>query len=75
MADNQNSMLMLLTHGQAIGAAVARSQELIRGLLDDIAAASKTLRRLTSGHRAASRRGISNHAGPAPGARPHGRAH
>ncbi|MCP2319996.1 virulence factor Mce family protein [Nocardia amikacinitolerans] len=43
VADNQNSVLLLLTRGQAIGDAVARRQQLVRQLLDDIAAASKAL--------------------------------
>ncbi|WP_280235784.1 MCE family protein [Nocardia cyriacigeorgica] len=46
VADNQNSVLMLLTHGQAIGDAVVRRQELIRGLLDDIAAVSAILQNM-----------------------------
>ncbi|MEU2258217.1 MCE family protein [Nocardia xishanensis] len=43
VADNQNSVLLLLTRGEAIGDAVARRQQLMRQLLDDIAAASKAL--------------------------------
>ncbi|WP_063005791.1 MlaD family protein [Nocardia salmonicida] len=43
ISDNQNSVLVLLTNGQAIGDSVVRRRDLIRELLDNIAAASKIL--------------------------------
>lgn len=46
IADNQNSVLVLLTRGQAIGDAVAQRSELLRTLLDNVAAASRILRDL-----------------------------
>lgn len=44
VADNQNSVLMLLTRGEAIGSAVALRQDLLRKLLDNVAALSGLLR-------------------------------
>ncbi|MEU4314036.1 MCE family protein [Nocardia sp. NPDC024068] len=44
VADNQNSVLMLLTRGEAIGNAVAMRQDLLRRLLDNVAALSGLLR-------------------------------
>lgn len=44
VADNQNSVLMLLTRGEAIGNAVALRQDLLRRLLDNVAALSALLR-------------------------------
>lgn len=44
VADNQNSVLMLLTRGEAIGNAVALRQDLLRRLLDNVAALSGLLR-------------------------------
>ncbi|WP_280274659.1 MlaD family protein [Nocardia wallacei] len=43
VADNQNSVLMLLTRGEAIGTAVQKRQELLRQLLDNVAGLSKLL--------------------------------
>ncbi|MBF6169921.1 MlaD family protein [Nocardia blacklockiae] len=43
VSDNQNSVLMLLTRGEAIGTAVQKRQELLRQLLDNVAALSKLL--------------------------------
>ncbi|MEU4650974.1 MlaD family protein [Nocardia fluminea] len=43
IADNQNSVLLLLTRGQAIGDAATRRRDLIRELFDNVAAASKIL--------------------------------
>ncbi|WP_024802092.1 MlaD family protein [Nocardia sp. BMG51109] len=43
VSDNQNSVLMLLTRGEAIGDAVQKRQELLRQLLDNVAALSKLL--------------------------------
>ncbi|MFC9659462.1 MlaD family protein [Nocardia sp. NPDC127606] len=43
ISDNQNSVLVLLTRGEAIGDAVVKRRDLIRELLDNIAAASKIL--------------------------------
>lgn len=42
-SDNQNSVLLLLTQGQAIGTAVQKRQDLLRSLLDNVASLSKTL--------------------------------
>ncbi|MFF0546339.1 MlaD family protein [Nocardia thailandica] len=42
--DNRNGILLLITRGQAVGDAVAQRQTLLRGLLDDIATVSKSLR-------------------------------
>ncbi|MFF2554544.1 MCE family protein [Nocardia sp. NPDC058058] len=42
-SDNQNSVLLLLTQGQAIGTAVQQRQDLLRKLLDNVASLSKTL--------------------------------
>ncbi|WP_280438523.1 MCE family protein [Nocardia carnea] len=44
VADNQNSVLMLLTRGEAIGHAVALRQDMLRRLLDNVAALSSLLR-------------------------------
>lgn len=44
VADNQNSVLMLLTRGEAIGNAVALRQDMLRRLLDNVAALSQLLR-------------------------------
>ncbi|MBF6352747.1 MULTISPECIES: MCE family protein [Nocardia] len=44
VADNQNSVLMLLTRGEAIGNAVALRQDMLRRLLDNVAALSSLLR-------------------------------
>lgn len=44
VADNQNSVLMVLTRGEAIGNAVALRQDLLRRLLDNVAALSGLLR-------------------------------
>ncbi|MFI5714306.1 MCE family protein [Nocardia sp. NPDC051750] len=44
VADNQNSVLMLLTRGEAIGNAVAARQDMLRRLLDNVAALSALLR-------------------------------
>ncbi|MFJ2664203.1 MlaD family protein [Nocardia fluminea] len=46
ISDNQNSVLVLLTNGQAIGDAVMRRRDLIRELLDNIAEASKILQNM-----------------------------
>ncbi|MBB5915156.1 virulence factor Mce-like protein [Nocardia transvalensis] len=43
VADNQNSVLLLLTRGEAIGTAVQKRQDLLRQLLDNVAALSKLL--------------------------------
>ncbi|RDI51869.1 MCE family protein [Nocardia mexicana] len=43
VSDNQNSVLMLLTRGEAIGTAVQQRQELLRQLLDNVAGLSKLL--------------------------------
>ncbi|MQY19194.1 MCE family protein [Nocardia macrotermitis] len=40
-SDNQNSVLMLLTRGEAIGTAVQKRQALLKKLLDNVAALSK----------------------------------
>ncbi|TLF75380.1 MCE family protein [Nocardia cyriacigeorgica] len=45
-ADNQNSVLLLLTRGEAIGNAVALRQTLLRQLLDNVAALSALLREM-----------------------------
>lgn len=45
-SDNQNSVLMLLTRGQAIGDAVQQRQTLLRQLLDNVAALSKLLQQM-----------------------------
>ncbi|WP_280451984.1 MCE family protein [Nocardia cyriacigeorgica] len=45
-ADNQNSVLLLLTRGEAIGNAVALRQNLLRQLLDNVAALSALLREM-----------------------------
>src|SRR5690606_5094058 len=45
-ADNQNSVLLLLTRGEAIGNAVALRQNLLRQLLDNVAALSGVRREL-----------------------------
>jgi len=45
-ADNQNSVLLLLTRGEAIGNAVALRQNLLRQLLDNVAALSGLLREM-----------------------------
>ncbi len=42
-ADNRSSVLVLLTRGEAIGAAVQQRQAALRGLLDNVAALSKLL--------------------------------
>jgi len=44
VADNQNSVLMLLTRGEAIGDAIAKRQDMLRKLLDNVAALSQLLR-------------------------------
>ncbi|AHH16319.1 MCE family protein MceC [Nocardia nova SH22a] len=44
--DNRNGVLLLLTRGQAIGSAVAQRENLVRGLLDNIATVSKYLQQL-----------------------------
>lgn len=44
VSDNQNSVLMLLTRGEAIGNAVALRQDMLRRLLDNVAALSGLLR-------------------------------
>ena len=44
VADNQNSVLTLLTRGEAIGNAVALRQDLLRKLLDNVATLSGLLR-------------------------------
>ncbi|MEV0032987.1 MCE family protein [Nocardia sp. NPDC050793] len=46
VADNQNSVLLLLTRGEAIGNAVALRQDLLRQLLDNVAALSALLREM-----------------------------
>lgn len=43
VADNRNSVLLLLTRGEAIGAAVQQRQTLLTQLLDNVAAMSKLL--------------------------------
>ncbi|MFI7191065.1 MCE family protein [Nocardia nova] len=43
VADNQNSVLMLLTRGEAIGQAVQKRQQLLKSLLDNVASLSKLL--------------------------------
>ncbi|WP_280298748.1 MCE family protein [Nocardia neocaledoniensis] len=43
VADNRNSVLVLLTRGEAIGAAVQQRQTLLTQLLDNVAAMSKLL--------------------------------
>ena len=43
VADNQNSVLMLLTRGEAIGQAVQQRQQLLKNLLDNVASLSKLL--------------------------------
>ncbi|MGX1810951.1 MCE family protein [Nocardia sp. NPDC055321] len=45
-ADNQNSVLVLLTQGQAIGAAVQKRQDLLRSLLDNVAELSRVLQEM-----------------------------
>ncbi|RBO89438.1 MCE family protein [Nocardia puris] len=44
VAENQNGVLLLLTRGQAIGDAIGARQDLLRQLLDNVAAASQALR-------------------------------
>nr|WP_159928412.1 MULTISPECIES: MCE family protein [Nocardia] len=44
VSDNQNSVLLLLTRGEAIGAAVQKRQALLRQLLDNVASLSGLLR-------------------------------
>ncbi|WP_067839241.1 MCE family protein [Nocardia lijiangensis] len=46
VADNQNSVLLLLTRGEAIGNAVALRQDLLRQLLDNVAALSALLQEM-----------------------------
>ncbi|MBF6211517.1 MCE family protein [Nocardia puris] len=46
VADNQNSVLLLLTRGEAIGEAVALRQDLLRQLLDNVAALSGLLQEM-----------------------------
>ncbi|WP_225729072.1 MULTISPECIES: MlaD family protein [unclassified Nocardia] len=46
VSDNQNSVLLLLTRGDAIGTAVQRRQELLKQLLDNVAALSKVLQEM-----------------------------
>ncbi|WP_306362959.1 MlaD family protein [Nocardia sp. CC227C] len=46
VADNQNSVLLLLTRGEAIGAAVQKRQELLRMLLDNVAELSRLLQEM-----------------------------
>ncbi len=43
VSDNQNSVLMLLTRGEAIGQAVQQRRQLLRNLLDNVASLSKLL--------------------------------
>ncbi|MFF0543247.1 MCE family protein [Nocardia thailandica] len=43
VSDNRNSVLLLLTRGEAIGAAVQARQQLLTRLLDNVAALSKLL--------------------------------
>lgn len=45
-ADNQNSVLLLLTRGEAIGSAVQQRQALLRQLLDNVASLSQLLREM-----------------------------
>ncbi|WP_067542814.1 MCE family protein [Nocardia crassostreae] len=45
-ADNQNSVLLLLTRGEAIGTAVQQRQTLLRSLLDNVAALSRLLQEM-----------------------------
>lgn len=45
-SDNQNSVLMLLTRGEAIGSAVQRRQSLLKQLLDNVASLSKLLQQM-----------------------------
>ncbi|MFC9897076.1 MlaD family protein [Nocardia sp. NPDC127579] len=46
VSDNQNSVLLLLTQGEQIGAAVQRRQEVLRQLLDNVAALSGLLQEM-----------------------------
>ncbi|MFC8042116.1 MCE family protein [Nocardia sp. NPDC057353] len=46
VADNRNSVLVLLTRGEAIGNAVALRQDLLRQLLDNVAALSALLQEM-----------------------------
>ncbi|UGT63605.1 MCE family protein [Nocardia asteroides] len=46
VADNRNSVLVLLTRGEAIGNAVALRQDLLRKLLDNVAALSALLQEM-----------------------------
>ncbi|MGV9742794.1 MCE family protein [Nocardia farcinica] len=46
VADNQNSVLLLLTRGEAIGNAVAQRQQLLKQLLDNVAALSALLQEM-----------------------------
>ncbi len=46
VSDNQNSVLLLLTRGEAIGDAVALRQNLLRQLLDNVAALSALLQEM-----------------------------
>ncbi|WP_405178334.1 MCE family protein [Nocardia sp. NBC_01377] len=46
IADNQNSVLLLLTRGEAIGNAVALRQTMLRSLLDNVAALSGLLQQM-----------------------------
>ncbi|QIS12617.1 MlaD family protein [Nocardia arthritidis] len=46
VSDNQNSVLLLITRGDAIGTAVQRRQELLKQLLDNVAALSKVLQEM-----------------------------
>ncbi|WP_433560349.1 MCE family protein [Nocardia sp. CA-151230] len=45
-ADNQNSVLLLLTRGEAIGSAVQQRQTLLKQLLDNVASLSKLLQQM-----------------------------
>ncbi|MEU8897370.1 MlaD family protein [Nocardia sp. NPDC048505] len=46
VADNQNSVLLLLTQGERIGAAVQQRQDVLRQLLDNVAALSALLQEM-----------------------------
>ncbi|WP_036494270.1 MlaD family protein [Nocardia sp. BMG111209] len=46
VADNQNSVLLLLTRGEAIGRAVQQRQTLLKQLLDNVASLSKLLQQM-----------------------------
>lgn len=45
-ADNQNSVLLLLTRGEAIGTAVQQRQTLLKQLLDNVASLSQLLQQM-----------------------------